>query len=93
MPNEALDKILKAIKIEAKTPKCLELLKTLFKDHILELHPAHVLQVNSKKGIIKAKIQTNFLMFIFSIFSFLFVLIFIYSSLFFFLDKDCLAAD
>lgn len=44
MPNEALDKILKAIKIEAKTPKCLELLKTLFKDHILELHPAHILQ-------------------------------------------------
>ena len=92
MPNEALDKILKAIKIEAKTPKCLELLKTLFKDHILELHPAHVLQVNSKKGIIIAKIQINNLKLFFQIF-FLFVLIFIYSSLFFFLDKDCLAAD
>lgn len=55
MPNEALDKILKAIKIEAKTPKCLELLKTLFKDHILELHPAHILQVKSTKRFKKSK--------------------------------------
>ncbi|EAR83560.4 hypothetical protein TTHERM_00895730 (macronuclear) [Tetrahymena thermophila SB210] len=42
-PNEALDKLLKAIKIETKTSKCLEMIKTLFKGHILELHPAHIL--------------------------------------------------
>ncbi|KAL4456478.1 hypothetical protein ABPG74_000585 [Tetrahymena malaccensis] len=42
-PNEALDKLLKAIKIETKTSKCIEMIKTLFKGHILELHPAHIL--------------------------------------------------
>lgn len=34
---------MKAIKIETKTSKCIELLKTLFKNHTLELHPAHIL--------------------------------------------------
>ncbi|KAL4505338.1 hypothetical protein ABPG72_002400 [Tetrahymena utriculariae] len=42
-PNEALDKLLKAIKIETKTSKCIEMIKTLFKGHISQLHPAHIL--------------------------------------------------